>query len=232
MGKLNAKVISYGRYRVTDLLLFAVILIAFEVISYYAFALWFSDSADFIFSIVTPITLLVMLRWGWYGMFYAVADGLFYCMLVLLNWDGVTGTQVWQYLLIYGLGSAFIGLDYLMVKFVGYKKIMDKAWLTIIFTVAGWLCIALGRTLVAACLGFGFDTSFILYDLLSCAMAIVIMLIMRKSDGMMERQKDYLLRLERERQEKMRVDPFGETPIEIDPEDIKALNKKGNDLFE
>ncbi|MCD8309524.1 MAG: hypothetical protein LUD19_06690 [Clostridia bacterium] len=232
MGKLNARVISFGRYRFTDMFLFAVILVAFELISFFAFTSWFSDYADFIFSIVVPVTLLMMLRWGWYGMFYAVFDGLFYCMLVLLNWDGVTGTEVWQYLLIYGIGNAFIGLDYLMVHFVGYKRIQKRWWLTLLFTLAGWLCIALGRTAVAACVGLGFTTDFLIWDLLSLAMALVIMFIMRRSDGMMERQKDYLLRLQKEKEERWRIDTYGDDPIEISPEDIEALNKKGNDLFE
>ena len=48
---------------------------------------------------------------------------------------------------------------------------------------------------------------------------------------MMERQKDYLLRLDKERRDKLKADTFGDEPVEIDEEALKSLNKKGDDMF-
>ena len=62
-------------------------------------------------------------------------------------------------------------------------------------------------------------------------MALIILLVLRRLDGMMENQRGYLIRLDRERREKMLADNFGEESIEIDEEMLKTLNKKGEDLF-
>ena len=47
----------------------------------------------------------------------------------------------------------------------------------------------------------------------------------------MENQRDYLIRLDKERREKLLADNFGEEPVEIDEELLKTLNKKGEDMF-
>ena len=62
-------------------------------------------------------------------------------------------------------------------------------------------------------------------------MSAVILLIMRKLDGMLENQRDYLVRLDKEKKERMRRDTFGDEPVEIDQEALRSLNKKGGDMF-
>jgi ketopantoate reductase len=67
--------------------------------------------------------------------------------------------------------------------------------------------------------------------LMSLVMAIVIIAIMRKLDGMFEDQKAYLMRLDKEKRDMMRHDEFGDEPIEIDEESLAILNKGDNDLY-
>ena len=62
-------------------------------------------------------------------------------------------------------------------------------------------------------------------------MSAVILLIMRKLDGMLENQRDYLVRLDKEKKERMRRDTFGDEPVEIDQEALRSLNKNGGDMF-
>ena len=234
MRKNGSKIISFSRYKATDLLIFAAILAAFGAISFFAFTEWFAtDSSRYIFSISVPITLLIMVRWNWYGMFYAVGDGLLYCILMLATGNMAAGSEL-SYFLIYGAGSAFIGFTYLMVKFMGYKRIVGAWYFTVLYAVCGWVLLVLGRTLVWTCFGLGFVNGLLGLggsELLSLGMALIILLVLRRLDGMMENQRDYLIRLDRERKEKMLADNFGEEPIEIDEEMLKTLNKKGEDLF-
>ena len=233
MSKNGSRIISFGRYRATDLLLFAAILAVFEVIMFFAYTTWFAeDSSRFMFSIAVPVSLIVMIRWNWYGMFYAVGSGLLYCTLLAATGNMPDGGTLLNFV-VYGVGNAFAGLAYLMVRFMGYKRITAKWYFTVLYAIVGWLAVYLGRVTVYACFGNGFADGllFFLGDLLSLGMAIVVMLVMRRLEGMLEYQKDYLLRLDKERREKLEQDNFGEQFAEIDEETLKTLNKKGDDLF-
>ena len=235
MRKNGSRIISFGRYRATDLLLFAIILTAFDLISFFAFNEWFAtDSSRYIFSIAIPVALIVMVRWNWYGMFYAVFDGLLYCILMLAT-GRMEGLDTLQIFLVYGIGNAFVGLAYLMVKFMGCRRIAAKWYFTALYMVCGWVAVYLGRSAISICFGVSASGAFLSFlsatDLLSLGIGIVSLLVMRKLDGMMERQKDYLLRLDKERRDKLKADTFGDEPVEIDEEALKSLNKKGDDMF-
>lgn len=237
MSKNGSRIISFGRYRATDLIIFAVILAVFDIISFFAVTEWFaSDLTNFFFSIAVPISLLVMIRWNWYGLLYAVFDGVLYCALVILSSDGAYGAAALQYFLTYGIGNAFIGLAFLMVRFMGYKRIAGNAGFSVLYALCGWAALELGRTIVSLCFGMPAGSAFVGFffgpsELLSLAMSAVILLIMRKLDGMLENQRDYLVRLDKEKKERMRRDTFGDEPVEIDQEALRSLNKKGGDMF-
>lgn len=236
MRKNGSRLISFARYRATDLLIFAAILVAFGLISFFAFTRWFaSDISTFFFSVGIPVSLLVMVRWGWYGMFYAVADGLLYCTLSVLTSGGEYYSMALQYYLTYVSGGAFVGLAYLMVRFMGYRRITSAWYFTLLYMLCGWVAVLVGRVLVSLCFGENFLAALLGFmgpsELLSLAMGAVILLIMRRLDGMMENQRDYLIRLDKERREKLMADNFGEQPVEIDEETLRSLNKKGGDMF-
>lgn len=236
MRKNGSRIISFARYRATDLLLFAVILAVFDVISFFAFTRWFaSSSGNFFFSVSIAISLIIMVRWNWYGLFYAVGDGILYCVLAIFAGGGVAEELILQYFVTYAVGNAFVGLAFLMVRFVGYKRITGRWYFTALFVICGWAAVVIGRTIVSVCFGAQLGDALLGFmgpsELLSLVMSIIILLVMRRLDGMLENQRDYLLRLDKERKEKMMADNFGEQPIEIDVETLKTLNKKGDDLF-
>ena len=123
---------------------------------------------------------------------------------------------------------------------IGRDKIRSKWWSSALYVLCGWLCVYLGRSAVwaiaysispvsgsTAWVGFA---DFAASDLLSLAMGVIIVMVLRRLDGMFEDQKTYLKRIEHEKQEKMRVDQFGENLGEIDEETFNILNKN-NDLF-
>lgn len=227
MRKNGSRLISIGQYRLTDLFLFAVILIVAELLAFYAPRL-FPNNADFVFSLMVPIVLLVMMRWGWPSVFYAVGDGLLVCLLNMGN-ENFNNSLFGVYV----IGNAFIAFSLIMTKFPGKEKIAGKWYFSVLFVIVGWLAVFLGRACAGACFGLGFVNVLQsqLWDLLSLAVGIALILILRRLDGMFEDQKHYLLRVEKEKREKMKRDTFGDEPVEIDEESLSILNKRDNDLY-
>lgn len=229
MRKNGSRLISVKQYRATDLAIFALITIVSELLGYYA-TVWFSGSAFFTLSLVIPITCLVLVRWGWPAVFFPIIGGVTLC---LVNNFGI------NYYGAYCLGGTFIMLMLLPAKLIGVDRIRGKWYFTALFAVGAWLCVYLGRsTLWAICYaispvegataatgfsGFGLDV-------MSLFICVLVLIIMRKLDGMFEDQKSYLRRLNRERNDKMRYDSFGDEPVEIDEEALSILNRD-NDLY-
>ncbi len=230
MRKNGSRLISLRQYRLTDLFLFAAILVVFDLLAHYAIQ-WFGVMGNiYTFTLTVPITLLIMMRWGWVSVFYAVGDGI---LISLIN-----STRVWQSYLCYSVGFSFIMLLLLMVKFMGKEKIAGKWYFTVLFAFLGWLLTTLGTSAMFAIVnGASFFKALLsnvldyMFGLISLAMAIVLLLVFRKLDGMLEDQKHYLLRLDAERREKMRRDEFGDEPVEIDEETMSILRKKGDEEY-
>lgn len=227
MRKNGSKSISLNQYRLTDLFLFLLIMAVGEVLSHFALVHFASKTITYSVTFLLPITLIVMMRWGWQGILFAAADGLLFC---ILNSAG------WQTYILYAVGNMAIAAMYGVLRLVGKKRIAGRWFFSLLFVVGGWLCVALGRSLIGLCFGQNFISS-LLYciglgdtGLMSLALAIIIVLVLRRFDGMWEDQKSYLLRLDSERKEKMRRDEFGDEHIEIDEETLSILNKK-NDLY-
>lgn len=235
MRKNGSRLISVKQYRATDLFIFAVIITVAEILTYFA-GKWFPGGAYYTFSLMLPITLTVMMRWGWPSVLYAIWCGLLTCLLGL---DGgeVEGAQFASYI----IGNGFIGIALLVLHFIGKDNVRSHWWSTVLFAMLGWLLVYLGRSSVWAVAyqispisGLkayaGFEV-FAVGDMLSLLMAIVVVLVLRKLDGMFEDQKGFLRRLDKERREKIRRDEFGDEAIEIDEETLSILNRD-NDLYD
>lgn len=222
MRKNGSRLISFKQYKLTDLFLFAAILAGFELILHFAMVA-FGDNANFTFSPMVPLVLVMMMRWGWVSVFYAVGDGALY---VLLKGGS------WQSLIIYCVGNACIMLLLIYIRFVGKERIRKSAFLSILFVVLGWAVTVLGRSAVAAIVGESFVYAIVqqLSDLVSMVIGAVIILIMRRLDGMFEDQKHYLRRLDDERKDLARRDEFGDEPVEITKEDISILRRRDDEM--
>lgn len=230
MRKNGSRLISVNQYRTTDLVVFALIAVVSELLGYFA-TVWFSNSAFFTLSLAVPIACLVMVRWGWWAVFYPLISGVTYC---LVNGLGV------NYYAVQCLGGMFVMLMLIPVKLIGVDKIRGKWIFTALFAVGAWLCTYLGRSVLwAICFAIKPVSGAYVYsgfagyalDVLSLFMAVVLLLVMRKLDGMFEGQKAYLKRVDKERRDRMKRDEFGDEPIEIDEETLSILNRD-NDLYD
>ena len=232
MRKNGSRFISIAQYRTTDLFVFALILALSEVLTFFAVH-WLPDQAIYSVSFMIPIVLTVMMRWGWPGAFYAAGSGLIFC---LTQASAARGIDYASYI----IGNSFIALMLIPLYLIGKDRIRAKWWGSALFAVGGWACVYLGKSLVwtiafaispvaGAYIWSGF-AYYAVADLFSLIIGVLVILILRKLNGMFEDQVEYLKRVDKERKEKMRIDQFGENLGEIDEETFNILNKD-NDLF-
>lgn len=231
MRKNGSRLLSINQYRFTDLFLFAVIMAIAEIAAHYA-VVWFPAGATFALSFVVPICLIAMLRWGWQSIVLAVLSGILYCAFN----DGSLTDYI-----VYIVGNSFVLLALIPLSLVGKHRFTDKWYMLLLLVAIAWLGVYLGRSVVfAICLAVspvegvapysGF-VSFAAGDLLSLVMSVIIMIGLRKFDGMLEDQVTYLKRLNKARTEKRLSEKFDEnTYTELDEEALSILNQE-NDIY-
>lgn len=193
--KRNGKVkqITFKQYKAIDISLLTALLFIFEALSTYATIHWFSLQA--LALSVTPLILaIVMLRWGWPAVISALLGGVAYCI--------AGGANLRQYA-IYCIGNTAALLSLLVIKAFGKDEIRKSKWKLIIYAVSTYLFICIGRWLVSLVFEPTIKTllAFITTDVISLVISLVGLLSLRNNDGMLEDQKAYLLRLDRERRE-------------------------------
>ena len=187
------KEITFREYRNIDIMIWTVITVVFEILTTVATIKWFSQQPVAL-SITLAMICAVMMRWNGYGALMAVVGGFATCI--------VSGASAQQYV-IYCVGNIFALLAWLIIKWLGKERIAEKFMARLLYVAVAYVSMAFGRWLVS--LVFGGDLKALLVylttDIISLLFAVVIVHILSKCDGMLEDQKTYLFRLERERKE-------------------------------
>lgn len=179
--------LSLGKYRLFDLLVFTGLMVFFEYVLVKVFPFL---SGIYSISLFLTIALIVLIRWGLWAAIPIIAGGITYC---LAN-DGKL-----NHYLIYTIGNLFILLNALW--FLMGKNKIREGYITVSYVISGFILTELGRAIVAAILENNFLSAFISFlgvDSLSAAIALVIILIMRKQNGLFEDQISYLKRVQAE----------------------------------
>ncbi len=186
--------ITFKQYRTIDLVIWTVLLVIFETITTFATTKWFVGQAVAI-SISLALICIVMMRWSGYAAILAVVGGAVYCFASKATPE--------QYL-IYCVGNLFALVAMVLFKLFDKERIRTSIPKLVAFVIVAYLGMAFGRGLVT--LFFGGDINgflvFVTTDIISLLFAAVIMILLRKTEGMIEDQKAYLLRLDREKKEK------------------------------
>lgn len=195
--------ITFKQYRSIDLTLICVITAVFETVATLATNKWFNLQAMAI-SIMLTMTCIALMRWSAYAVIPSVIDSLTFCI--------VSSATPIQYIIYCG-GSVFSLLSLVIIKRIGKEKLRhDFVW-RLIFVSFTYLSVVFGRWLISLI----FEPSlmsfltFITTDILSLLFAVVVMSLLKGTDGMIEDQKEYLLRLDRESKEEESAnlnDPF------------------------
>lgn len=185
--------ITFKQYRRIDLTIWTVLLVLFETLTTFATTKWFVYQ-PIALSISLALVCVTMMRWGGYAAILAAIGGFVFCI--------VSGANVEQYF-IYCIGNLFALLSLLIIRLFGKEKIRQSIPRLMLFVLAAYLGMAFGRWGVSLIFGGDFMTLvvYITTDVISLLFAELILILFRRSDGMLEDQKAYLFRLERERKE-------------------------------
>ena len=145
----------------------------------------------YVVSPVAAVAALVMMRWNGWAAIHILLGGVLYALMAGGNW---------QHILIYGGGNLLALIALLMLKCVGKERIRKDGLLTMLYALLTQLLMQVGRSVVAAVLGFpaGALLGVLTTDLLSGLFSMVILWSIRRVDGLFEDQKQYLLRIARE----------------------------------
>ena len=184
--------ITFAQDRSIDLTILAVVLAFSQFVIFMASSFWFPEQL-YVVSPVAAVVALVMMRWNGYAAIHAVLGGVLFTALA-----GGSGQQV----LIYGAGNVLSILAVLVLKIFGKEKVRMDAFLSLAFALLVQLLMWMGRAGVAFLLGFepAACIGVITTDVLSGLFTLVVIWVTRRVEGLFEDQKNYLLRLESERQ--------------------------------
>lgn len=187
------KQITFKQYRSLDLTIWTVITIIFEAITTLATNKWFY-AQPIALSITLALICITMMRWNGYAALPAMVGGFVFCL--------VSGATFEQYI-IYCIGNVFALIAIAFIKSFDKKTLQGSALKLSLFVTIAYIGMELGRWLVS--LFFGGDLMalvvYITTDIISLLFAVIIMNLLRKADGMIEDQKSYLFRVQREEEE-------------------------------
>ena len=197
---------SFRKYKIIDLAIFTGLYLLLEFLISLAATRWFPEQ-PYSVSIMLPILLIVMMRWGPYVGILAAISAPFYVLIYHgANFD----------YLVYLFGNiGFMGLLGFLLP-IGKKKVRDSILLTLAYIVIGFLLLEVFRgfgAMIFKGVGIQIAWQFIWTDMLSLVFSIVVIMIMRFTDGIFEDQKAYLFRKQREREaeeaEKKELENYG-----------------------
>lgn len=227
MRKNGSRLISFSQYRLVDLIIFAVVLAVSELVVFVASKSWFKGDAYYYVSFAFPIALLILVRWGVWSAGNLLIGGVLQAAFYGKSWVAY---------ICYPLGYISMLLLLLPLKYLGRDRVKNKWYFACGYTLLGWLILNFisaamsgiieGSFLSHLVLNFGFGTNGLLTEVL----AILVICIARKIEGLFEFQKTYLLKLDAERKQAQHIDEFGEKPIEMDEESLDIIldRKKPN----
>ena len=184
--------ITFKQYRNIDIAILCGVTALFEAIATLATSKWFAAQPMAI-SITLALILIAMHRWGPYAATVAVVGGAVFC---------ITSSASLQHFLIYCVGNVFALSSLVFFKLFGKEAVRRSFLKTLLYAAVAYVMTAVGRFLVSLIFGGGFSelVGFLTSDILSLLFAVVILTALKGMDGLIEDQKAYLFRLERERQ--------------------------------
>jgi len=182
---------TFKQYRNVDLLIFSVLTAVFEAIAATATSKWFPGQPMAI-TITLAMILISMHRWSGYAAVIAVVSGASFC---------IASSASAEQFLIYCGGNIFALVSLVYFKLLTKTRVKKSFLLTLAFSATAYVAVALGRWLISLPFGTGAAEliGFLSSDILSLLFAVMILWVCRGIDGLVEDQKAYLFRLERER---------------------------------
>ena len=192
--------LTFKQYRNIDLGIMSILLIISEAVTTLATNKWFAAQPVAISSTLLFICIFMM-RWNGYAAIAAVLGGAVFCI--------ASGATLEQFV-IYAGGNLLSLLALLWFKVYRKDDVRLGSFKLSFFTITVYLLRQLGRWLNTLAFGGGLwnIVGYITSDVISLLFAVIILFLLRGVDGMIEDQKAYLFRLERERKEKAEMPDY------------------------
>lgn len=192
--------LTFKQYRNIDLGIMSILLIISEAVTTLATNKWFAAQPVAISSTLLFICIFMM-RWNGYAAIAAVLGGAVFCI--------ASGATLEQFV-IYAGGNLLSLLALLWFKVYRKDDVRLGSFKLSFFTISVYLLMQLGRWLISLAFGGGLwnIVGYITSDVISLLFAVIILFLLRGVDGMIEDQKAYLFRLERERKEKAEMPDY------------------------
>ncbi|MCR4633229.1 MAG: hypothetical protein K5648_03800 [Erysipelotrichaceae bacterium] len=178
---------SFKQYRGIDLLLFIGMYGLCEYLAIKAATVWFDE--PYSISIMLPMLSIVMMRWDRYCIIHA----LVYALLFVYFQSG----SISQYFIYLAGNLGFMLLLWYMKK-VTKERIRASFFGSLSYLLIGFLLMEVFRGLASMLIAgkdAGVIFTFIMTDMLSLVFAILVIIIVRRIDGLFVDQKQYLLEL-------------------------------------
>lgn len=185
-----AKQLTFRQYRRMDLLFFTASLALCEALIALASNRWFPGE-PYTLSITAAVCAIVYIRWGVFGAIPALAGGLAFSL--------ASGAAAEQYVIYLG-GNLLSLLILFFIRKLTWKKICADALLSMLYGFLTCLLMQLGRIIIALSFGkpIAVCIGFITTDILSLLFAVLLAWVARRLDGILEEQKHYLFRVQKE----------------------------------
>ncbi len=179
-----------AKYRAIDLTIFAFIACFLEIVCLIAQS---NLNTYFFLSLSVSLVLIAMVRWNAWSLILAALLGIVFGSLsAFINKDEMF--QLWENVIVYGIGNCFIALDLAFMKLVGKKRVTSGGWWLVLFAIIGQFSVCLGRSVIAIFFGDSFIDLLVdqlAAESLNFILAIIILFITNKQENMLRDQKEY-----------------------------------------
>jgi hypothetical protein len=178
---------SFKQYRTLDLLIFLGMYALCEYLVIKAATVWFDE--PYSISIMLPLLMIVMMRWDRYALIHAIG----YAALFVFYQGG----SVKQYL-IYIIGNLGFMATLIYVYKVGKDRIRKTFFDSAVYLVIGFVTMEVSRGLASMIIsqtGPMVILQFLMTDMLSLVFGLLVIITVRKAEGLFQDQKQYLLQV-------------------------------------
>ena len=178
---------SFKQYRMMDLMIFIAMYGLCEYLVIKAATVWFDE--PYSISIMLPLLLIVMMRWDKYSIINAIA----YAVLFVFYQSG----NLNQYL-IYLIGNLGVMIELILLKKMGKDNIRSSFFNSMIYLLCGFVLMEVFRgiaSIIIAGSDIGVILQFLMSDMLSLVFGVLVIIVVRRIDGLFVDQKRYLIEL-------------------------------------
>ena len=183
--------ITFKQYRVIDITILSIILAISEGITTLATTRWFT-AVPFVISTTLLFLCIGMMRWGAYSAVMAVIGGA-----VFVFASGADAKRC----VIYIIGNLFALIALVFIRLIGNNRLRKSIPLLLTYAAITYLAVSLGRWLVSLVFEPSLKSllAYVGVDVVTLLFTAVLLTLMRNVDGMLEDQREYILRQAKER---------------------------------